>query len=74
MSQPLLLCDDSNVSVRLAASSYTFGRGYASDTEVQLDYVGLAHLIRETKAALAQRDGTVTMAYYPDRCYHRDYH
>jgi hypothetical protein len=30
---------------------YTMGRGYDSEADIEADYVGLAALIRETKAA-----------------------
>ena len=44
---------------------YVMGRGYSDDDAVRKDYVGLARLVRETRAALGS-NASVTIAYYPD--------
>ena len=43
---------------------YDFRRGYLPDDQVDADYGGLMHLLRETRAAFP--DGVVTLSYYPD--------
>ena len=46
---------------------YAFGSGYMSDAEVNKDYVGLAAVARELRAALGSAKA-ITLAYYPDGC------
>lgn len=43
---------------------YDFRRGYLPDDEVDADYDGLMHLLRETREAFPA--GTITLSYYPD--------
>lgn len=43
---------------------YEMGKGYLSEEEVKEDYTGFFELLKETRAALG--DKQITMAYYPD--------